>query len=58
MAAAPGFLWILLASAGEGLVHEREKLEDMASAMLTWADEYRLVLAPREGKPPGWTCGG
>ena len=56
-AAAPGFLWILLASSGEGLIHEREDLEDMAntSAMLTWADEYQLVLAPREEKPLGWT---
>ncbi|HEY9758898.1 MAG TPA: hypothetical protein V6C97_27260, partial [Oculatellaceae cyanobacterium] len=47
------FLWWLLATDGEGEVHQRERLRlaTEAGSRLRWNDDYELIVMTREGQP-------
>ena len=51
------FLWWLLATNGEHLIHKRESLKDVRkkSFRLKWNDEFQLVRLPKEDGEPTWT---
>lgn len=55
--ASPHFRCWLLATEGDGLIHERERLADarLSDQRLCWGDRFELIHLPRQGRGVRWT---